>query len=132
MRCGLAYKAKKNENGVVYRLKNRLVAKGHSQKPGIDYCDPFTSIEYKIILKFVLTFALHFWCELFQLDIDTAYLYGSMKETVYMIQQEDFDDGSSPVCVLENCMHGREEHCAFAFQISWNRLVHLEKLSEPF
>ena len=36
MRCGWIYKAKKNEHGDVYRLKSRLVAKGHSQKPGID------------------------------------------------------------------------------------------------
>ena len=36
IRCGLVYKAKKNEHGAIYRLKSRLVAKGHSQKPGID------------------------------------------------------------------------------------------------
>ena len=34
--CGWIYKAIKNKHGAVYHLKSRLVAKGHSQKPGID------------------------------------------------------------------------------------------------
>jgi len=47
-----------------------------------------------VILRFVLSFVLHLGYELFQLGIDTAYLYGNLKETIYIIQPEGFDDGS--------------------------------------
>ena len=93
IRCSWIYKAKKNEHGAVYRLKICLVAKGHSQKPGIDYNDTFAPVGEKLILRFVFSLALHLRYELHQLDIDTAYLYGNLKETIYIIQPEGFDDG---------------------------------------
>ena len=49
------------------------MAKGHSQKPGIDYNDTFAPVGDKEILRFVLSFALHLEYELVQLDIDTAH-----------------------------------------------------------
>ena len=82
----LDIQGQENEYGAVYRLKSRLVAKGHSQKPGIDYNDTFAPVGDKIILGFVPSFALHLGYELYQLDIDTAYLYGNLKETIHMIQ----------------------------------------------
>jgi len=59
-----------------------------------------------VILRFVLSFALHLGYELFQLDINTAYLYRNLKETIYMIQPEGFDDGSGRVCLLQKCIYG--------------------------
>jgi hypothetical protein len=59
IRCGWIYKAKKNDQGAVYRLKSRLVAQGHYQKPGIDYNDTFAPVGNKAILGFFRTFALH-------------------------------------------------------------------------
>jgi hypothetical protein len=85
------------------------VAKGHSQKPGIDYNDAFAPVGDKVILRFVLSFALHLGYELYQLDIDTAYLYGNLKETMYMIHPEGFDDGSGRVCLLQKCIYGLKQ-----------------------
>jgi len=104
IRCGCIYKAKKNEHGAVYSLKSRLVAKGHSQKPGIDYNDTFAPVGDKVILRFVLSFFLYLGYELFQLDIDTAYVYGNLKETIYMIQP-----GSGRVCLLQKCLYGLKQ-----------------------
>jgi hypothetical protein len=59
-----------------------------------------------VILRFVLSFALHLGYELFQLDFDTAYLYGNLKETIYMMQPEGFDDGSGRVCLLQKFIYG--------------------------
>ena len=64
--------------------------------------DTFAPVGDKVILRFVLSFALHLGYELYQLDIDTAYLYGNLKETTYMIQPEGFDDGSGRVCLLKS------------------------------
>ena len=77
MRCGWIYKAKKNEHGAVYRLKSRLVAKGRSQNLEIEYDDAFASFGDIVILRFVVSCALHLEYKFSQLDIDTAYLYGT-------------------------------------------------------
>ena len=71
--------AKKNEHRAVYRLKSCLVATRHSQKPGIDYNDTFAPVGDKVILRFVLSFALHLGYELYKLDIETAFLYRNLK-----------------------------------------------------
>ena len=42
----------------------------------------FVPVGDKVILRFVLSFALHLRYELYQLDIDTYYLYGNLKETI--------------------------------------------------
>jgi hypothetical protein len=63
----------------------------------------------KAILRFVLSFALHLEYEYFQSDIDTVYLYGNLKETIYMIQPEGFDDGSGRVCLLQKCIYGLKQ-----------------------
>ena len=67
-------------------------SKVDSQKPAIDYNDTFAPVADKVILRFLLIFALHLGYEMYQLDIDTAYLYGNLKETIYMIELEDFED----------------------------------------
>jgi len=89
-----------------------MVAKGHSQKPGIDYNDTFTPFGDKVILRSILSFALHLGYKLYQLDIDTVYLYGNLKETLYMIQPEGFDDGSG------RASNNRKENGTFGSQIS--------------
>ena len=80
IRCGWIYKAKNNEHGAVYRLKSRLVAKGHSQKPGLDYNVTFAPVKDKVIRRSILSFAMHLVYELFQLNIDTAYLYWNLNK----------------------------------------------------
>jgi len=46
-----------------------------------------------MILRFVLSFALHLGYKLFQLEIDTAYVYENPKEPKYMIHPKGGDDG---------------------------------------
>jgi hypothetical protein len=40
------------------------------------------------------------------MDIDTAYLYSNLKETIHLIQPEGFDDGSGQVCLLQKSIFG--------------------------
>jgi hypothetical protein len=54
IRCSGINKAQENENRAVYRFKSRLVAKEHSQKPGIGYNETFAPVRDKAILKFFL------------------------------------------------------------------------------
>jgi hypothetical protein len=59
-RSGWINKAKKNEHGAVNRLQSRLV-----EKPGIDYNETFAPVGDKVILRFVLSRALHLGYDFF-------------------------------------------------------------------
>ena len=75
-------------------FRDRVDLEDHSVVRGsLEWSDHGRRWDDKVILRFVLSFALHLGYELYQLDIDTAFLYGNRKETIYMIQPEGFDDG---------------------------------------
>jgi len=65
--------------------KSRMMRKGQSQKPGIDNNDTLEPSQDKMILKCVLTLALHIG---------------------YTVQTVIFDDGSGRVCLLQKCIYG--------------------------
>jgi hypothetical protein len=72
-RCGWVKKAKNNKHEVL---------PPQPQKPGLDYNDTFAPIGNKVILILLRTFARPVGYELVQLDIETAYIHGNLKETV--------------------------------------------------
>lgn len=44
-----------------------------------------------------------------QFDIKTAFLYGDIKEDIFMKQSEGFDDGSGKVCKLLKSLYGLKQ-----------------------
>lgn len=85
------------------RFKARLVAKGFRQKHGIDYGEIFAPVvKYKTI-RILLALAVQFDFEIEQLDVKTAFLYGTLEETIYMTQPEGYEDRNIPggVCLLK-------------------------------
>ncbi len=87
--------AVKAKDGLVTRFKARLVARGFSQQPGVDFGETFAPVlKYKtlrLILALIATRDLEF--EL--MDVQTAYLNAELKEVVYMAQPDGFaSDGS--------------------------------------
>jgi hypothetical protein len=80
IRCGWIYKAKKTNTELSTASKVAWWQKDIPKKPGIDNNDTFAPVGDKVILRFVLSFALHLRYELYQLDIDTAYLYGNLPQ----------------------------------------------------
>ena len=75
------YILKRKANG---RYKARLIAKGFSQKYGVDYNKTFAPVVGKVSLRILLALAaVHDW-EIHQLDVKTAFLYGELKEDIYV------------------------------------------------
>lgn len=84
------YKTKLNEEGNVAKYKARLVAKGYSQTPGVDYTEVFAPVaRWDTIRSLLAVAAQKGWC-VFQLDVKSAFLYGELKEEVYVDQPEGF------------------------------------------
>jgi hypothetical protein len=85
--------------------KARFVAKGCSQRVGLDYTETFSLAIRMASLRLFLAIAVARELELCQLDIDTAFLYAPIKEDVYIRQPLGFFDGTSKVCHLEETKH---------------------------
>jgi hypothetical protein len=89
------YKAKSDTDGDVSRFKARFVAKGCSQRAGLDYTETFSHVIHMASLRLFFAIAAVRDLELCQLDINTAFLYALIKEDVYIRQPLGFNDGTS-------------------------------------
>ena len=104
------FKVKRNPDGSVERYKARVVAKGFSQRPGIDFFETFAPTTKWAALRAILALAALEDLELESLDISTAYLNGSIDAEVYMKQPEGFEQrGSEWVCKLQKGLYGLKQ-----------------------
>nr|GFA45326.1 putative reverse transcriptase, RNA-dependent DNA polymerase [Tanacetum cinerariifolium] len=86
------FRNKKDERGIVIRNKARLVTQGHTQEEGIDYeevFDPVTRIE---AIRLFLAYASFMGFMMYQMDVKSAFLYGTIKEEAYVCQPPGFED----------------------------------------
>jgi len=81
--CRMVLTNKFNPDGTVFRRKARLVAKGYSQIYGIDFHDTFAPVARLESLRLMLAIAAELEIIIYQLDVVTAFLNGSLEEKVY-------------------------------------------------
>ncbi|KAJ3651647.1 hypothetical protein Zmor_017672 [Zophobas morio] len=103
------FKIKTNPDGSINKYKARLVIKGCSQKAGIDYAETFSPVARFESVRVLLAIAAAKDYELFQIDVKTAFLYSELKEEIYMVQPDGFDDGSGRVCKLNKSLYGLKQ-----------------------
>lgn len=90
--CKWVYKVKTDGNGQVVKYKARVVAKGYLQIYSIDFDETFSSVARLTSLRILLTIVARDDLELHQMDADTAFLNGTLDDTIYM----EFPDGYEP------------------------------------
>ena len=73
------YKVKYNADGSVQRNKGRLVAKGYSQQPGIDYQETFAPIARLDTVRAIISLAAQKDWLLYQLDVKSAFFEWNSK-----------------------------------------------------
>ena len=86
------YKSKRKPDGTIYRWKVRLVCQGFKQIEGFDFHETFSSQARLPSIKLLLFLVNMYDMDLFSFDIKTFFLYGEMKEDVYMEQPPGFAD----------------------------------------
>jgi hypothetical protein len=90
------YKTKLNEKGQIEKHKERLVSKGFSQQPGIDYGETFAPVARLDTVRTLLDIAAHHKWQVYQMDVKSAFLNGFLEEEVYVNQPPGFEDLKHP------------------------------------
>ena len=61
------------------------MAKGYTQKEGFDYEETFSPVAMIKSISILLSIANHMDYKIWQMDVKTAFLNGSLYETIYMV-----------------------------------------------
>jgi hypothetical protein len=93
------------------RFKAQLVAKGYSQRRGIDYDEVFSPVVRHTSIRAVLALVVDQDLELEQLDVKTAFLHGNLEEEIFMVQPEGFKKPGTEnlVCRLKKSLYGLKQ-----------------------
>ncbi|GJV60061.1 putative ribonuclease H-like domain-containing protein [Tanacetum coccineum] len=102
------YRNKKDERGIMIKNKARLVAQGYTQEEGIDYDEVFAPVARIEAIRLFLAYASFKDFVVYQMDVKSAFLYGKIKEEVYVCQPPGFEDPDFPdrVYKVEKALYG--------------------------
>nr|GEX91490.1 Gag-Pol polyprotein [Tanacetum cinerariifolium] len=105
------WKNKRDEENTVIRNKFRLVAKGYAQKEGVDFEELFAPVARLEAVRLFIAYAAHKSFTIYQMDIKTVFLYGPLKEEVYVNQPDGFVDPYHPdkVYRLKKALYGLKQ-----------------------
>nr|GFA76206.1 putative ribonuclease H-like domain-containing protein [Tanacetum cinerariifolium] len=90
------HRNKKDELGIVVRNKERLVAQGHTQEEGINYEEVFAPVARIEAIRLFLAYASIIGFMVYQIDVKSAFLYGTIEDKVYVCQPPGFKDPDHP------------------------------------
>ncbi|GJT88296.1 putative ribonuclease H-like domain-containing protein [Tanacetum coccineum] len=90
------------------RNKARLVAQGYTQEEGIDYDEVFALVTRIEAIRLFLAYASFKDFVVYQMDVKSNFLYGKIKEEVYVCQPPGFEDSDFPdrVYKVEKALYG--------------------------
>ena len=93
------------------RYKARLVARGFSQKYGIDYEETFAPVVRFASIRALLAYAVQNDMLIHQMDVVTAFLNGTLEEEIYMSQPDGYIKSGEEhlVCRLKKSIYGLKQ-----------------------
>jgi hypothetical protein len=107
------YKIKHVADGSIEKFKARFVAKGFSQKEGVDYDETFAPVARYTSIRVVISLAAEMGWQIHQMDVKTTFLNGVIEEEVYIEQPEGFEAYAreTHVCRLKRALYmGSSRH----------------------
>ncbi|GJS20961.1 putative ribonuclease H-like domain-containing protein [Tanacetum coccineum] len=102
------YRNKKDDRGIMVRNKARLVAQGYIQEEGIDYDEVFAPVARIEAIRLFLAYPSFMNFIVYQMDVKSAFLYGTIEEEVNVCQPLGFEDLEFPnkVYKVEKAIYG--------------------------
>ena len=128
------FKYKKDSEGRITKRKARLVARGFSQKYGIDFKETFSPNLKHDSLRIFTAFAAQKIFKREQIDINAAYLNANLTEEVYMKPPEGHLDYNNKFWKLNKTIYGLKQSGREQNKEINNFLINLgfkQLLSEP-
>lgn len=109
--CKWVYKVKFLADGSLDKFKACLVAKDYTQVEGEDYHNMFAPVVKMQTFRTVLALATTKNWPIYQLDINSAFLYGDLVEEVYMEMPKGHPLYGTPniVCRLLKSLYGMKQ-----------------------
>nr|GEY78237.1 putative ribonuclease H-like domain-containing protein [Tanacetum cinerariifolium] len=104
----MVYRNKKDKRGIAVRNKTRLVVQGYTQEERIDYDKVFAHVSRIEAIGLFLAYASFMGFIVYQMDVKSAFLYGTIKEEVYVCQPHGFEYPYFPdkVYKVEKALYG--------------------------
>nr|GFC62819.1 copia protein [Tanacetum cinerariifolium] len=104
-------KNKRDEENNVIRKKSRLVAKGYAQKEGVDFKESFAPVARLEVVRLFIAYVAHKSFTVYQMDVKTTFLYGHLKEKIYVNQPDGFVDPYRPdkIYRLKKALYGLKQ-----------------------
>ncbi|GKC65230.1 putative ribonuclease H-like domain-containing protein [Tanacetum coccineum] len=90
------FRNKRVDRSIIVKNKARLVAQGFRQEEGIDYDEVFTPVARIEAIRLFLAFVSFMGFLVYQMDVKSAFLYGTIEEEVYVHQPLGFVDPAYP------------------------------------
>ncbi|GKA19509.1 retrovirus-related pol polyprotein from transposon TNT 1-94 [Tanacetum coccineum] len=86
-------------------------SKGYAQKEGIDFEESFAPVAWLEAVRLFVVYVAHKSFPVYQMDVKTAFLYGPLKEEVYVNQPDGFVDPYHPdqVYHLKKALYGLKQ-----------------------
>lgn len=109
VKCRWVLKKKSKSDGEV-QYRARLVAKGFTQRQGLDYDETFSPVVRHSTLRLLFALSVKLGLDITHLDVKTAYLNGHLKEDIYMCAPEGYvSEMAGKVLKLHKAVYGLKQ-----------------------
>ena len=112
------------------------MAKGYTQKEGIDYDETFSPVAMLKSIRILLSIAAYYDYEIWQMDAKTTFLNSNLEEEIYMLQPKGFiaKNQEHIVCKLKRSIYGLKQ-ASRSWNIRFDQAIKLfgfeQNLDEP-
>jgi len=107
--CRWVFKTKRDTEGNIVRHRARLVARGYTQKHGVDYFATYAPVCDTTTIRLLFAYAAHNRLLLRQFDVKAAFLHGDLEERVFMEQPPGFEHDDNKVYRLKKAIYGLKQ-----------------------
>ncbi|GJZ72877.1 gag-pol polyprotein [Tanacetum coccineum] len=110
-----------DEENTSYSQTNLVCSKGYAQKEGIDFEESFAPVARLQAIRLFIAYAAHKSFTVYKMDVKTTFLYGPLKEELYVNQPDGFVDPYHPnkVYRLKKALYGLKQAPRASYALSW-------------